>query len=86
MSPSSSFREKDSWGWKSHSTLADTEWFRMSTTGNRMGTVSRSGSMCVEMKARDVKMVAAHRRSSLVHVRELCQTVCGVMPLGHVGH
>lgn len=33
-----------------------------------MGTVSISGRMCVEMNARDVKTVAAHRRDSLMAV------------------
>ena len=40
----------------------------MSTTGKRMGTVSISGRICVEMNARDVNMVAAQRSDSLVTV------------------
>lgn len=45
-----------------------------------MGTVSRLGSTWVEMKAREVKIVAAHRRVSLAAVSkmtivECCQTV-----------
>lgn len=43
----------------------------MSTTGNRIGTVSISGKMCVEMKARDVNMVAAQRSDSLSLVRTI---------------
>jgi hypothetical protein len=33
--------------------------------------VSRSGKMCVEMKAREVKIVAAHSRDSLAGVSGL---------------
>lgn len=40
----------------------------MSTTGKRIGTVSISGNMCVEMNARDVNMVAAHKSDSLQQV------------------
>lgn len=40
----------------------------MSTTGKRIGTVSISGSMWVEIKAREVKIVAAQRSDSLMIV------------------
>ena len=40
----------------------------MSTTGKRMGMVSISGRICVEMNARDVNMVAAHRSDLLMFV------------------
>lgn len=38
-----------------------------------MGSVSCSGRMCVEMNAREVKMVAAHRNDSLGIVSRLHQ-------------
>jgi predicted GTPase len=47
-----------------------TEWLRISTTGKRIGKVSLSGRMCVEMNAREVKIVAAQRRDVLADVSE----------------
>jgi hypothetical protein len=40
----------------------------MSTTGKRIGNVSFSGIMWVDMKARDEMIVAAQRKHSLLFV------------------
>jgi hypothetical protein len=50
----------------------------MSTTGNNTGTVSCPGSMCVDMNAREVNIVAAHNKDSLTLVsndNKECQPV-----------